>query len=103
MYTQPGCYYWRPLEVYTPNSPPEILYSDPAQGAVMQIRTSQKIQLIVAQDTDPGDTLSFSGLSLGQSFWVLVKRLFNKSSSVQDRHPTGGRKLAWKNINLCRS
>ena len=60
MYTQPGCYYWQPLEVYTPNSPPEILYSDPPQGAVMQIRTSQtNPAFIVAQDPDIDDTLQF--------------------------------------------
>ena len=60
MHTQSGCYYWRPLEVYTPNSPPEILYSDPAQGDPMQIRTSQSTPaFIVAQDPDIDDALQF--------------------------------------------
>jgi hypothetical protein len=55
-----GCYYWRPLEVYTPNSPPEILYSDPAKGAAMQIRISQRNPaFVVAQDLDADDTLQF--------------------------------------------
>jgi len=55
-----GCYYWQPLEVYTPNSPPEILYSDPPMGATMQMRISQlNPAFVVAQDPDVDDTMQF--------------------------------------------
>ena len=82
IYVQSGCYYWRPLEVYTPNSPPEILYSDPAQG-VLQIELLKPIQLSSLLKTQTRVIpSSFNGLSLVQSFLVLVKQLFNKSSLV---------------------
>ena len=48
-----SCYYWRPLEVYTPNSNPEILFSDPAEGEPMQLRVSQiNSAFVVVQDLD---------------------------------------------------
>jgi hypothetical protein len=89
MNTQPGCYYWRPLEVYTPNSPPEILYSDPAQGAVMQIRTSQtNPAFIVAQDTDPGDTLQFQwfisgAIILGPGETIIQQEFIGSKIDIQ--------------------
>ena len=71
-----GCYYWRPLQVYTPNSTPEILFSDPAEGDPMQLRVSQTSSaFVVVQDLDLEDSLQFqwyiSGAVLlgpGQSF-----------------------------------
>jgi hypothetical protein len=55
-----SCYYWRPLEVYTPNSNPEILFSDPAEGEPMQLRVSQmNSAFVVVQDLDMDDTLQF--------------------------------------------
>lgn len=55
-----GCYYWRPLEVYTPNYPPEILYSDPSNGTTMQLQISQNNSaFVVVQDLDDSDTLQF--------------------------------------------
>ena len=60
LFSQSGCYYWQPLEIYTPNSPPEILYSDPAKGAPMQIRVSQNNPaFVVAQDPDVEDSMQF--------------------------------------------
>ena len=89
MNTQSGCYYWRPLDVYTPNSPPEILYSDPAQGAVMQIRTSQtNPAFIVAQDTDPGDTLQFQwfisgAIILGPGETIIQQEFIGSKIDIQ--------------------
>lgn len=64
-----GCYYWRPLGVYYPNTAPEILHSDPPLGAIMELSVSNSNNaFVVVQDIDPDDTVRFqwyiSGLSL---------------------------------------
>jgi hypothetical protein len=64
-----GCYYWRPLEVIAPNTPPEILHSDPPMGAVMQLSpSSSNIAFVVAQDETSNDSLRFQWYISGAAF-----------------------------------
>ena len=65
------------------------LYSDPAQGAVMQIRTSQtNPAFIVAQDTDPGDTLQFQwfisgAIILGPGETIIQQEFIGSKIDIQ--------------------
>lgn len=89
-----GCYYWQPLEIYTPNSSPEILYSDPALGATMQMRISQNNPaFVVAQDPDPNDVLQFQwfvsgAVILGPGETIVQQEFLGSKIDILDAQET---------------
>lgn len=96
-----SCFYW-PLRIHIEdeNHPPEILHSDPSEGAVLQVTTSSSDTVfVVVQDKDPDDELSFmwsiSGLGLQSGGEPLLQDDFIGSKIVLNNI-----EVSWHNRTL---
>ena len=86
-----GCYYWRPILVVSPNSPPEILHSDPPFGEVMQLRLSNSNSaFVVVHDIDADDTLRFQ--------WYISGSILLGTGETLSQEGFEGSKLVFNNV-----
>ena len=86
-----GCYYWRPILVVSPNTPPEILYSDPPFGDVMQLSLStSNSAFVVVQDLDTDDNLRFQ--------WYISGSVILGTGETLSQDGFEGSKLVFSNV-----